>query len=67
MIEVQDYMDIATMKKSSNTREIIFSQQMCILCLPNAKFYTLTEEGGVEERDTMAVLGNLTDWSARKI
>ena len=39
---------------------------MCILCLPNAKFYTLTEEGGVEERDTMVVLGGLTDWSARK-
>ena len=39
---------------------------MCILCLPNAKFYTLTEEGGVEERDTMVVLGGLTDWSVRK-
>lgn len=66
MREVQDYMDIATMKKSSNTWEMIFFQQMCILCLPNAKFYTLTEEGGVEERDTMVVLGDLIDWSARK-
>ena len=67
MREVQDYMDIATMKKSSNTWEMIFFQQMCILCLPNAKFYTLTEEGGVEERDTMVVLGDLIDWSTRKI
>ena len=67
MREVQDYMDIATMKKSSNTWEIIFFQQMCILCLPNAKFYTLTEEGGVEERDTMVVLGDLIDWSTIKI
>ena len=41
MREVQDYMDITTMKKSSNTWEIIFFQQMCILHLPNAKFYTL--------------------------
>ena len=41
MREMQDYVDIATMIKSSNTWETLFFQQICFLCLLDARFFTL--------------------------